>query len=609
MRRPLSLHAEAFPPSGGMAADGMKRLLGNPTLSLLQTTVREAVQNSWDARLRNGGVEFHISLRRLRPRELEALKEQLLGELPKPRGSRLPLKRFLAADPPVIMELSDWGTKGLGGPTRADVVPGKGESSDFVNFVRNMGARRDTPQGGGTYGYGKSSLYQLSRCSTILIDSLCVDQAGRERRRFIGCHLGDADDVGGRTRLTGRHWWGIGDPEQGLVEPAGGRAASSLATALGLPAREKGKTGTTLAILDPNTEDQSLEDMAAEVVETLLWHLWPKMIAGVDGRPPIRFLVSVDGSPVDIPHPESFPPVDLLVEAYRAVKAQGAGAAEIWSERPIQLLGHVAISRGFRGARIHLTDLEESIIPHTCSHIALMRPVELVVRYEEGTPLPSDAHEWAGVFICNDEEDVEQAFTDAEPPAHDDWIPDKMPKGWGKTYVRVALKKIRNLASTFALPDPGASGGVSSQPSLAWAADRMGAFIPFLTQAASGGSRGGRGSRSRWRVSPPRFLALEEGSEGGEAIFELDVLNTSGGVLNIMATPCLVMDGALADPSEEGELGGSFLAWEDADGSIIRSERTLVVASGTQETYRARVAIPDDAAIGLRISASGAAVA
>ena len=66
----LRLHAETFPPSGGMAADGMKRLLGNPTLSVLQTVVREAVQNSWDARLADGGVGFHISLRRLTPRQL-----------------------------------------------------------------------------------------------------------------------------------------------------------------------------------------------------------------------------------------------------------------------------------------------------------------------------------------------------------------------------------------------------------------------------------------------------------------------------------------------------------------------------------------------------------
>lgn len=609
MKEPLRLHAETFPPSGGMAADGMKKLLGNPALTLLQTMVREAVQNSWDARLRDGGVSFRVSLRRLKPGEAACLKEQVLHELPRPAGSRGPLRQLLASPEPVILELSDWGTRGLGGPTRADIVPGKGEHNDFVNFVRNMGARRDTAQGGGTYGYGKSSLYQMSRCSTVLIDSLSVDHGGRERRRFIGCHLGDAADVGARARLTGRHWWGVGDPEDGLVEPAGGRAAAKLAASLGLPPREEGHTGTTLAVLDPDTDDLPLEDVAARVIETLLWFLWPKMIAGNDGHPPIRFQVEVDGDPIEIPHPESFPPLDLLVEAYRAVKARSANVEEIWSERPVRLLGHLATSRGFRRDRIHLTDPDDSLIPHSCSHIALMRPVELVVRYEEGTALPSEAHEWAGVFICDDDREVEQAFADAEPPAHDDWIPDKMPKGWGKTFVRVALRQIRAIASTFALPDPGAAGGVSPQPSLAWAADRMGAFIPFLSQPAIGGTRSGGNPRARWRVSSPRFHTLEEGSGGGEAIFELEVMNGTTGALSIHATPCLVIDGALAEASEAGELDDRFLGWEDIEGASVRAERTLVVAPGTQGTYHARVAVPDDAAIGLRVTTAGAAVA
>lgn len=605
----LQLHAETFPPSGGMAADGMKRLLGNPNLSLLQTVIREAVQNSWDARIVDENVEFHISLRRLGTRELSVLREQVLNVLPRPRASRAPLREFLAAEEPVIMELSDWGTRGLGGPTRADVVPAKGEHNDFVNFVRNMGARRDLAQGGGTYGYGKSSLYQMSHCSTVLIDSLSTSPGGRARRRFIGCHLGDAADIGGE-RLTGRHWWGIGDPEgEGLVEPLGGRAASRLSAALGMPTRDEGDTGTTLAILDPDTEDRSLDEIAGEVVETLLWYLWPKMIANPAGQPAVRFRVSVDGSPVEIPQPESFPPLDLLLEAYRAVKVQERGVTEIWSERPIKLLGHAAVSRGFRRPRVHLTDPDTTIIPATCAHIALMRPVELVVRYEVGTALPSEAHEWAGVFICDDDDGVEQAFADAEPPAHDDWVPDKMPKSRGKTYVRVALRKIRDLASTFALPDPGAVGGVSSQPSLAWAADRMGAFIPFVGQQGSRPPQGGGGPRSTWRINGPRFHSLEEGPGGPEAVFDFDVTNATGGALNVVATPCLVIDGGLADASDEGEIDGGFLSWEDDNGSVITSERTLVVPPGTQTSCRARVTVPQDAAVGLKISAGGAAVA
>ena len=60
MSEPLNLHAECFAAAGGMAADGMKKLLGTPTLSLLETVVRETVQNTWDARLVQTGVGYRI---------------------------------------------------------------------------------------------------------------------------------------------------------------------------------------------------------------------------------------------------------------------------------------------------------------------------------------------------------------------------------------------------------------------------------------------------------------------------------------------------------------------------------------------------------------------
>lgn len=49
-------------------------------------------------------------------------------------------------------------------------------------------------------------------------------------------------------------------------------------------------------------------------------------------------------------------------------------------------------------------------------HVALMRPAELVVRYLEGRPAPDEDREWAGVFRCSDEPDIETAFANSEPP-------------------------------------------------------------------------------------------------------------------------------------------------------------------------------------------------
>lgn len=605
---PLDLHAESFPASGGMAADGMKKLLGTPALSLLQTVIREAVQNSWDARLPRHQVHFQIRLRHLASSEVDALRDVIFDDLPAAPSSSKPMRRFLAQKRSLVLELSDFGTKGLGGPSRANVVPAKGEPNDFVNFVRNMGVRRDTLMGGGTYGYGKSSLYVMSRCSTVLINSVSLGRAGTPVRRLIGCHLGDAHDVGKRERLTGRHWWGRWRDDDGLVEPITGSEAAKLAKALGLPDRGPAGTGTTLSILDPELDDRSLEEVAGEIQETLLWFLWPKMLDNGRG-PAIRFSLEVDGSEVAIPHPETFPPLDLFIEAYRAVKAEGGDLHTITCERPARILGHCAIRRGYRGRRTPLIDPEESIIPEASAHIALMRPVELVVKYIEGTALPSEEHEWAGVFICSRDREIEESFVAAEPPAHDDWIPNQLPKGWPKRFVNVALSRLTSLARTYAYPDLETVAPSSDQPSLARAADRLGQLLPFGSVDDGAGAPGGRGATgtsrggSRWRVSEPRFHSLEEGSNGAEAVFEVDLTNASASLLRVKALPAAIIDGKLAPPEESG-LAVAFICWEDTDGWIMQADALLAVPSGDGGTYRMRIRVPDEAAVGVRLEAS-----
>lgn len=150
-----------------------------------------------------------------------------------------------------------------------------------------------------------------------------------------------------------------------------------------------------------------------------------------------------------------------------------------------------------------------------------MRPVELVMKYIEGTHLQSDTVEWAEVFICDDDPVVEQAFVDAEPPAHDDWIPDKMPKSWAKTFVRVALARLKYLAASYAYPASSSTCGASEQPPLAKAADLLGSCMPAIggtgggsRDRGNGGGSGGRGGGRSWRISEPRFVALQEGATG-----------------------------------------------------------------------------------------------
>jgi hypothetical protein len=325
----LTLGSERFAPTGGIEGGGVRRLLGAPHLPLLQTLLREAGQNSCDATAEPGQLRFDVRLRRLDAQQREVLS-QAIGVLPPPCESTRRLAEVLAKPAPLVLEICDFGTRGLGGPTRADRSM-DGVRNDFVDFVRNIGVSRDVAQGGGTYGYGKSILYRASRCATIIVDSLT--QAAE--RRLIGCHLGDTVERG-QGRLTGRHWWGVlSDETEDLVEPVIGDDAAGLAAALGLPARPDGQTGTSIMVLDPDLQDDDLNACGGEIVEALLWFFWPRMVA-VDGVPRMVCDVEVDGEPLPVPDPEQFPPLDLFIEAWRAIKTGAAGIREVRSERPIR---------------------------------------------------------------------------------------------------------------------------------------------------------------------------------------------------------------------------------------------------------------------------------
>ena len=425
----LSLHSEKYASTGNIG-DNFRRLLGTPSLDPLQTVIREAVQNIADAALPPSGPEMLIRLRRLTRGQRGILHSHVLSTNPPDPGSRELFDAMRSRNALTVMEICDFGTKGLGGPTRSDRIPVADDTTDFIDFLRNIGTARDTDQGGGTYGFGKVALYRASRSSTIVVDTL-PQGAGPRARRLIGCHVGrsfERPDGGYRARFTGRHWWGVPDPKDGIVDPATGRAARELALALGFPARSGGRSGTSIMILDFDSGEEDLQSVGRRVVEGLLWNFWPRMMHDAPAAKRFACRVEVDGSPLEVPLPENFPPLDLYSKAMRAARAgTGNDVRLLSSERPVRRLGTLAVEPGQRAPRRPLVS-ENSLFPAASHQIALMRPVELVVKYLEGTALPDERLEWAGVFVASSDEEVERAFSDSEPPAHDDWIPDGFPR-------------------------------------------------------------------------------------------------------------------------------------------------------------------------------------
>jgi hypothetical protein len=616
---PLSLFSEPYAPSGNMGDGGFERLLGAPRLDGLQLVLREAIQNSCDAAKLGRGPRIVIRLRTLTDGQLANFRQIVLKERPFIASSAHALEAFLNSDGPKVLEVCDFGTTGLGGPTRADRVPPGGGRTDFVDFMRNVGTRRNTDLGGGTYGFGKASLYRMSRCSTVIVDTLAHEPgAGAEARRLIGCHLGESGERDGGDgylrRYTGRHWWGAdcgSDDEAG--EPILANAAAILWEALGgLSRNGAGETGTSIMILDPDLRMDALgqeaegearggnaSDVGIHILQRVLWNFWPRMLESTADDRRLDLTVEVEGVKLDIPRPEDCPPLDLFARAMNTIR-NGKGI-DLLCQRPIATLGELAISRGVRADRLPAFR-GPSVFFERAAHIALMRPAEMVVCYLPGPPLPDERTEWAGVFVTSNQPAIEEAFASSEPAAHDNWDPTALPKGSARTYVNVAMSRLREAALAVTAPRGTVGSGQGVEESVASVAGRLGAFLAGIGDggpAPGRGGGGGGGGGARRRVSAPVFKRLETHQGNRTALFTLTVLG-KGHLRRLSLTPMISMDGGgVAAAALDVLRPPQVLAIEGLGGDVSANGTTADIGDFEGE-LTVRLTVPDNCAVGLR---------
>jgi hypothetical protein len=446
--------------------------------------VREAAQNSWDARSGSREVAFSVEIRTIGPED--AWRELLPG----PLGGDDALRAAVAPGS-VCIVVSDRGTRGLGGPLRADQKAPDGITPDFVQFLRNVGEPSDQKLGGGTYGFGKGSLYGISGAHTIFVDSVSTQDFG-PRRRLMGASLGHSF-YSGDTRYTGRHWWG--DCSRDIPYPLVGEEAALWSKRLSLPGFEDGRSGTDVVIVgaqlgwqgdnagdSPRTPREAGEFIASSI----MWHLWPK--AGSDVRPPdMQFSVRVDGEEIAVPAPSAVPELAGFSEALDRV-AKGDGAKYRRSVTPLHA-GDLALvtvpaepsSQGDLGRVLALA----RPFPVPYHHVARMRQAQLVVDYFDG-PTHSDALlGYAGVFVASEEANA--CFAAAEPPTHDSWVV----KGLEGSQRGVVQNLPRFIKLEIASHLPQESHNAGSSSGLGRFASELGNLV-----TAHGSAAGGRTART-----------------------------------------------------------------------------------------------------------------
>jgi hypothetical protein len=452
----IGWRSQPYPAEGGTAAEGIRNQLGRPELDLLTVLVREAAQNSWDAGVPGRQIDFHIALDTVGPASMPAWRDLLARGAP--NHSRLPLREKLRANTIRLLTVSDRGTTGLGGPTRADQHTA--ESRDFIAFVRNVGEPRDKELGGGTYGFGKGIFYLVSKPGVVLLHSRCLVE-NRLETRLIGCALwqsyNEPQDDGTSRPYTGRHWWG--DRATDIVEPLTGDDAEAAAHALGLPTFRPDQTGTDVIVIDPDLDERSPEETATFLAETISWQLWPKMLRGSDGSSPMAFSVTCDGVEHTVPNPETFKPLSLFVAAYQ--KMQGDTGLTLDCYRPLQRLGRLGLARGYVGTLAPTSASTMAGIEENVHHICLMRPAELVVRYYAGPKPLGGGIGYAGVFKADIA--LDEVYAKAEPPTHDNWVANQI-GGRERRFINTTFKRIDEQLDRFVEPGTGEQSSSTATP-------------------------------------------------------------------------------------------------------------------------------------------------
>lgn len=594
---------ELFPRSGGLAAAGFYKLLGRPRLDPLTVLVRETAQNSWDARLPGERpVRFGLRGCALSDDERRTLTDRVFIHAENAAGTGL--SAGLSRPGLLGLHIFDRGTKGLGGPTQADVVDPE-DLYDWVDFVLNIGKQNTAGHTGGTYGFGKTISYIVSSVNAIVIHTRTRVQ-GRLESRLIACAIGE--DFTHADRLcTGRHWWGRRNGE--VPEPVRGAEADALAEGLGMPPFHGDDTGTNLLVVAPDLGERSPEQAMRFIAESVTWHLWPKLIER-EGRPaPMDIVVAWNDEVIPIPTPEERPPLHGFKQAYLALdgaserdRLLGVRHEVIRCQRPKTEVGDLVMVPLVQRDRATVDDGHDpenadspkpaAVIEGACHHVALLRSPELVIDYLEGPPPPEGGTEWAGVFRARPEHDGR--FAKAEPPTHDSWSPALVTDKRDKTIVNVGLRNIRNALNQHWAPrGPAREATVSST---ARVADDLGSLV----RSVDGFGRGKPTPQPRGKRPAARRADIEIVAAGPELVDGRPVTRvtartlpksgSNGTAITIAAS--VALDGATGGGSADLDPEMSLLSIE-YDGTrheLSGTEAVHVIPGGRPIEFRVDIA-------------------
>lgn len=226
--------------------------LQNENVPELDLLVREALQNSSDASLREPGPFYAVNFTTgsFCPAEfndyMTDIKDYLNGCFPNDNAH--------------FLEIRDTKTRGLTGPIRlSDVTKNKEDHGNFFKLVYDTGKRQTQVGAGGNWGFGKSVYYRVGIGIVIFYSRIKTDD-GYESRLIItvvedeGKTNADGSDATILNRFepssAGKAWWGVREGEDllPLTDDKYEEFIVSLLTTFGLKPFKADETGTSVII-------------------------------------------------------------------------------------------------------------------------------------------------------------------------------------------------------------------------------------------------------------------------------------------------------------------------------------------------------------------------
>jgi hypothetical protein len=604
MSEKLERWSERYGPEGNAAGEGVLKTLGTPPLERLELFTREVIQNCWDAASdsKRGDVEVAMKCELIDSERKRFIRDQLLPDAPDVLGLESALEGS-----PRLLTISDRGTHGLAGPTRADLIT-KGRT-DFVDFLRNVGQPPDKPMGGGSFGFGKAALYLASLAHTIVVHSRAENEHGELESRLIAAGLSRkvVEGTGSNARgLTGRHMWGRIARQGEFAEPVRDKECLPFVDGLGLRPFGSGETGTDITIVAPDLSvgDQTPGEVDPRlgmelIARSVAWHFWPK-IYGPD--PKMRISLLLDGQDVPMPSPDDEPRLAAFQSALFRLEGQETSAGVLKSEtygieclRPLRHLGDLAIeTHPVAVGEPPATEIAAPERGQPLCHVALVRNAELVVKYLKGPELPASGAGYAGIFrVAKDDEELDQIFRDSEPPSHDDWVPQALGDRTARTWVNVAQKRVREMMDSYVGAEAPTGLSVEDVP-LGAISKQLSSLIPSTTGDGAEpkpGKSSGSGRRSApILVERPAHPVLRDDALAFEA--SVKALRD----VEIEALPAVaVLDGGKPEGQPpDGAAVPEVIGWEGPNGQVS-TESSVSIKSG--ERWKVIVSSPGDSMI------------